>query len=81
MIVANACPRCRGALTRVEDIGEQYYSCVHCGHTVYGALPKVAVVLPEAHWQGKEPEDRAIVRRRQIARERARAARRATELV
>lgn len=77
MILANSCPRCRGALSRVMDIGEIYYSCVHCGHTVYGQ-PKMAEVVPvESRWQGRQPEDRAAVRRRLIAKERARAARRA----
>lgn len=77
MILANACPRCRGALSRVMDIGEMYFSCVHCGHIVYDK-PALAVVTPvESRWQGLQPADRATVRRRQIARERAKAARRA----
>lgn len=77
MILANSCPRCRGALSRVMDIGEVYYSCVHCGHTVYGQPKMVEVVPVESRWQGRQPEDRATVRRRLIAKERARAARRA----
>jgi len=75
MILANACPRCQGALSRVMDIGEMYYSCVHCGHTVYGQVPSVQVVPTESRWQGRQPEDRADVRRRLIAKEKARAAR------
>ncbi|MGE3960688.1 MAG: hypothetical protein AB7F65_03300 [Dehalococcoidia bacterium] len=76
MILSNACPRCRGALSRVMDIGEIYFSCVHCGHTVYGSVPSVSVVRTEARWQGRQPEDRAAVRRRLIAKEKAKAARR-----
>jgi len=75
MILANACPRCQGALSRVMDIGEIYYSCVHCGHTVYGQVPSVQAAPTEARWQGRKPEDRADVRRRLIAKEKARAAR------
>lgn len=77
MILAHACPRCRGALSRVMDVGEIYYSCVHCGHTVYGSLPSVNVVPRESRWEGRQPEDRAAVRRRMIAKEKAKAARRA----
>ena len=77
MILANSCPRCRGALSRVMDIGVVYFSCVHCGHTVSGK-PAVASVVPtESRWQVRQPEDRATVRRRQIAKQRAKAARRA----
>ena len=76
MILANACPRCEGTLSRVMDIGEMYYSCVHCGHTVYGDVPSEKVVQAESRWQGRQPEDRADVRRRLIHKERARAARR-----
>lgn len=75
MILANACPRCQGALTRVMDIDEIYYSCVHCGHAVYGKPERTSVPVVETRWRGREPEDRATVRRRQIARERARARR------
>jgi len=57
------------------DIGEIYYSCVHCGHTVYGLPPSVSAVPVESRWQGRQAEDRATVRRRQIAKERARARR------
>lgn len=77
MILAKACPRCRGALSRVMDIGEMYFSCVHCGHTVYGDVPSTDVVQIEARWEGRKPEDRQAVRRRLIAKEKAKAARRA----
>ncbi|MCK9496033.1 MAG: hypothetical protein M0R75_11140 [Dehalococcoidia bacterium] len=77
MILANACPRCRGALSRVADIDEVYFSCVHCGYASYGDSAPLAPVTPPAErWRVREPADRATVRRRQIARERARAARR-----
>lgn len=76
MILANACPRCRGALARVMDIGEVYYSCVHCGHTVYGKVPSETAAHADSRWQGRQAEDRADVRRRLIAKDRARAARR-----
>lgn len=77
MIAANACPRCRGTLTRVVDVGETYHSCVQCGHTVYGSVPAVTAVPEESRWQGPEVADRSAVRRRLIAKERGRAARRA----
>jgi len=59
------------------DIGDMYFSCVHCGHTVYGQVPAVSVAPAQSQWKPRQPADRAAVRRRQIAKERARAARRA----
>lgn len=77
MIANTACPRCNGALTRVHDIGEAYHSCVQCGHIAYGQLPTPAAAEDERRWQSPQPLDRSTVRRRQLVRERARAARRA----
>jgi len=34
---SKACPRCRGDVARVEDVGDIYYSCVQCGHISYQA--------------------------------------------
>ena len=34
-VLRKSCPRCQGDLSRVEDIGDTYYSCVQCGHVVY----------------------------------------------
>lgn len=75
MIANHACPRCRGTLTRVDDIGETYLSCVQCGNTIYEDLPNVTALPVEARWRGPEVADRAAVRRRLIAKERAKAAR------
>ena len=77
MTVANACPRCRGTLTRVMDIGETYHSCVQCGHVVYGEASPVSGLRTETRWQRPEAADRAAVRRKLIAKERAKANRRA----
>jgi len=77
MIAKHACPRCRGTLTRVADIGETYYSCVQCGNTVYEELSNVSAVPTESRWQGPETTDRSVARRRLIVKERARTARRA----
>ena len=35
MLITKACPRCRGDLAHVSDVGDSYYSCVQCGHIVY----------------------------------------------
>jgi hypothetical protein len=77
VIAATACPRCRGTLTRVQDVGETYHSCVQCGHVVYGVLHEASTADVSGRWQGLAPADRSLVRRRQIVRERQRAARRA----
>jgi hypothetical protein len=68
MIVTEPCPRCRGTLTRVRDIGETYHSCVQCGHIIYGALTAVSA-LPQFE-RGDRPKatDRSEIRRRQIRR-------------
>lgn len=34
-VMTKGCPRCRGDLSRVDDVGDTYYSCVQCGHVVY----------------------------------------------
>jgi len=77
VIAPTACPRCRGTLTRVLDVGETYHSCVQCGHVLYGTPPTPAEADAATRWQGRAPADRSLVRRRQIVRERERAARRA----
>ena len=33
MLMLKACPRCRGDLGVVRDIGESYLSCLQCGYT------------------------------------------------
>lgn len=76
MIATTACPRCRGTLTRVLDVGETYHSCVQCGHVLYGAVHAPSEVGAVTRWQGREPADRSLVRRRLIVRDRERAARR-----
>ncbi len=78
-IAVGACTRCRGALTRVDDIGETYRSCVQCGHVVYGSRFEVApgsarrATEQSSRWRPRQAADRSAVRRRQIARARARA--------
>jgi hypothetical protein len=42
MVIAKGCPRCRGDLAYVDDIGDAYYSCVQCGHVVYRLSPALA---------------------------------------
>jgi hypothetical protein len=37
-LLTKACARCQGDLTRVDDIGDTYYSCVQCGHSMPEAL-------------------------------------------
>lgn len=39
MLITKACPRCRGDLAHVNDVGDSYYSCVQCGHIVYRDAP------------------------------------------
>ena len=77
MIAKHACPRCRGTLTRVDDIGETYFSCVQW-NTLYSDPAKLTALPAQSRWQGPEVADRADVRRRLIAKERARATSRAT---
>lgn len=33
-LLTKGCPRCNGDLSKVNDIGESYYSCVQCGHSI-----------------------------------------------
>lgn len=73
MIVAEACPRCRGTLTRVRDIGDTYHSCVQCGHIVYGPLPAVTVLNRPEEREWPKATDRSDIRRRQIRRAKATA--------
>lgn len=44
-LLTRGCPRCQGTLSKVEDVGETYYSCVQCGHT---ASEAVALQRPPA---------------------------------
>lgn len=68
MIVTQSCPRCRGTLTRVRDIGETYHSCVQCGHIIYGALPAVSALPQIERTDRPKATDRSEIRRRQIRR-------------
>ena len=47
MVMAKSCPRCRGDLAFVDDIGDSYYSCVQCGHIVYRLGPALAQTAVE----------------------------------
>jgi len=42
MILGKNCPRCRGDLSRVYDLGDSYLSCLQCGYVGYDA-PAIAV--------------------------------------
>lgn len=79
MVITEVCPRCRGTLTRVQDIGDVYHSCVQCGHVIYGAVPEPATEALHAVEARQWPEatDRVAVRRRQIRRAKELAARKA----
>ena len=35
MVMTKACPRCRGDLAHVRDVGDSYHSCVQCGFVEY----------------------------------------------
>ena len=35
MLRIKGCPRCNGTLSRVEDLGVSYLSCVQCGFVTY----------------------------------------------
>ncbi|MEI7925018.1 MAG: hypothetical protein WCI61_02335 [Chloroflexota bacterium] len=35
MVITKGCPRCQGDLAHVDDIGDEYYSCVQCGFVKY----------------------------------------------
>ena len=47
-LLTKGCPRCGGDLSRVNDVGETYYSCVQCGHSVAETVARraAAVRLP-----------------------------------
>jgi hypothetical protein len=76
MLIAKGCPRCAGDVTRVEDVGETYYSCLQCGHIEYRRPePAAAGHRDDAAERPRPvPVDRAQVRRRQLRRERRRHA-------
>ena len=46
MLITKACPRCRGDLAHVSDVGDSYYSCVQCGHIVYRLGPALLAARP-----------------------------------
>ena len=77
MMIAKSCPRCRGDLSLVRDVGDTYFSCLQCGHTLY-ENPAAVEAEPEfagvdgARWP--EPVDRSLVRRRQLRQMRKKAA-------
>lgn len=68
MIVTQSCPRCRGTLTVVRDVGETYHSCVQCGHVIYGAVPTVSALPQIERSDRPQATDRSEIRRRQIRR-------------
>lgn len=68
MIYTKACPRCQGDITRVEDVGDTYYSCVQCGHTTYRAPSAEDAVAAEAPRRWLTAVDRSVARKRQIGR-------------
>jgi ribosomal protein L37AE/L43A len=72
MLMSKACPRCRGDLARVDDVGDRYYSCVQCGHVIYGEVPQPAVAAAtrgRSEWP--VAASRADVRRNQIRKRNA----------
>ena len=76
MVMAKSCPRCRGDLAYVDDVGDSYYSCVQCGHIVYRLGPAIM-----AQATAQERPLPSAVPREQIHRRRIRkqiAARRST---
>lgn len=46
MMRIKSCPRCRGDLAFVEDLGESYFSCVQCGHIAYAQPAPVLAPAP-----------------------------------
>ena len=70
MVIAKGCPRCRGDLAYVDDIGDAYYSCVQCGHIVYRLSP-VLVAHGVAEEERKLPTalPREEVHRRRIRKQ------------
>lgn len=75
VLTTRACPRCMGAMTRVDDLGDTYQSCVQCGYVAYGNVAVAPLRTAPRAWKPRQAADRSLVRRRQIARQRARAAR------
>ena len=75
MLYTKACPRCQGDMSRVEDIGDTYFSCVQCGHTSYKAPVPAAVEAVDASRPWLAAVDRSVARKRRIARTPVRTAR------
>lgn len=75
MLYTKACPRCEGDITRVDDIGDTYFSCVQCGHTLYKAPALVAVHAAEPSRTWLRATDRSVARKRRINRTPVRSAR------
>ena len=75
MLYTKACPRCQGDITRVEDVGDTYFSCVQCGHTSYRAPGLAAVEAAEATRPWLTAVDRSVARKRRISRTPARTPR------
>lgn len=74
MLYTKACPRCQGDISRVEDVGDTYFSCVQCGHTSYKAPAPAAVEAVEAARPWLTAVDRSVARKRRISRAPARPA-------
>lgn len=68
MLYTKACPRCQGDMSRVEDIGDTYFSCVQCGHTAYAAPTPEAVHSVDAQRTWLSAVDRTVARKRRISR-------------
>jgi tRNA(Ile2) C34 agmatinyltransferase TiaS len=75
MLYTKACPRCQGDMSRVEDIGDTYFSCVQCGHTSYTAPGPMAVPTADGQRTWLSAVDRSVARKRRINRTPARPAR------
>ncbi len=72
MLIAKSCPRCRGDLSLIRDVGDTYFSCLQCGHVSYeapGEAEPIPIELPASRWP--EPVDRSLVRRRQLKKKAA----------
>lgn len=54
-LLTGGCPRCNGTLSKVDDIGETYYSCVQCGHTVSQAVARRDIAIGNALRQAPVP--------------------------
>lgn len=75
MLYTKTCPRCRGDITRVEDIGDTYFSCVQCGHTSYTPPALAAVHAVDAPRPWLPAAGRSVARKRRISRTPVRTAR------